>query len=141
MATMTKSKKWLPYDDNRPGFRDYISVFDQQWQIPADVRTAADTALRMAAKELGIGADVLVIWYEADDDVDKGFSHPDHTHTIWVRKTTSYQQAMEVVAHELKHLSQYRSGYRPVTGTHAYSAKEAEAEQFHRTFMKQFWPR
>lgn len=142
MPTTTTKEREAFYKDlaARPGFRTY-SEGEERYYVPEDVRTAAATALSLAAKELGIADPLLILWYVADDDEDKGFSDWAEPQIVFVRATKSYQEAMAVVAHEVRHLKQIRDGYSKHAGEPVRVAKEAEAEQFHQKFMRQFWPR
>lgn len=144
MPTMThaRTSRETLYKDlaERPGFRTY-SEWEECYYLPEDVRTAAATALRLAAKDLGIADPLLILWYVADDNDDKGFTHWGEPQIIFVRATKDYREAMEVVAHEVKHLAQFRAGWQGQGGKAPWMAKESEAERYHTTFMRQFWPR
>jgi len=125
---------WWP-SKGRDGFRE-LDDWEAVTQVPQDVRAAADTALELATKALGLPDAITIRWYETDDRLDEGFVHLSRPTELWVRKTKDWRFSMQVVGHEVKHLAQIRAGHR-CPGRQDDTC-EAEAKSYGLAFMRQF---
>jgi hypothetical protein len=134
-ATTARHTKVVTFDpaDDHPGYREL-----EPWQIAPEVRRAAATMLAIATKDLGL-APVTLHWYEDDRGADRGFTCSTRPRAVWIRKRDAYQwlSVMRTVAHELKHLAQYRTGLKSSSGMLRDSV-EAAAAAYATKMLQQF---
>lgn len=118
----------------RAGFQEL-----EDWQVPAEVRKAAQTMIDIAMRDLDLPR-VTVHWYDDDTGADLGFAHWERPRAIWVRKQDSHQWrlAMQVVAHEVCHLAQFKTHGPHVGNRLVHDRFEADAVAYAREMMNRF---